>query len=316
MLPIHCPKDQVVIGETSLSFSLDVVHSRVQRIRGDVAFHRLSLSDAMVPLIEPLSAENLVSKASTFGVPATATTTAFSTTFIQTNSVPPISVTDYEVSGAEPPTRFPSPSKIVFEKEELETTPEHATLRTFQVRGRSFPLRSLSLYAPLPSASVTSYDPSHLGLSFSLSFAWLASLFRYTRSPGLKLVLRTLELYYFSIFALLHASRIAACSFLSSKRSRLISKASSFCTMFISAILKVGMPISAENTTFVPYVSKNNVSPFLDLIMVRCAHKTCEISLIQSLLLSFSRAFIPSPKLLFSLSTKLLAYGCLVEAKR
>ncbi|GKF51448.1 hypothetical protein Tco_0147915, partial [Tanacetum coccineum] len=37
MLPIHRPEDQVVIGETSLSFYLDVVHSRVQRIRGDTA---------------------------------------------------------------------------------------------------------------------------------------------------------------------------------------------------------------------------------------------------------------------------------------
>nr|GEU55375.1 hypothetical protein [Tanacetum cinerariifolium] len=29
MLPIHRTEDQVVIGETSLSFSLDVVHARV-----------------------------------------------------------------------------------------------------------------------------------------------------------------------------------------------------------------------------------------------------------------------------------------------
>nr|GFB83490.1 hypothetical protein [Tanacetum cinerariifolium] len=34
MLPIHRPEDQVVIRETSLSFSLDVVHARVRRIRG------------------------------------------------------------------------------------------------------------------------------------------------------------------------------------------------------------------------------------------------------------------------------------------
>ncbi|GJR79518.1 hypothetical protein Tco_0150303 [Tanacetum coccineum] len=107
MIPIHRPEDQVVIGETSLYFSLNVVHARVQRIRGDTAPLRLSLSDAMVPLIE----------ASTFGVPTTATTTALSTTFTQTSSAPPISMA-IEVS---------FPPKIVFEKEELETTPEHAT---------------------------------------------------------------------------------------------------------------------------------------------------------------------------------------------
>ncbi|GJU89797.1 hypothetical protein Tco_0905429 [Tanacetum coccineum] len=94
MLPIHRPEDQVVIGETFLSFSLDLIHARVQNIRGDAASHRLTLFDDMVPLIEPLCAENLIGEASTSGVPATATTTALSTTFIQTSSVPPISVAD------------------------------------------------------------------------------------------------------------------------------------------------------------------------------------------------------------------------------
>ncbi|GKE47271.1 hypothetical protein Tco_1478529 [Tanacetum coccineum] len=75
----------------------------------------------------------------------------------------------------------------------------------------------------------------------------------------------------------------------------------------------VGMPILARITAFVSYVSENGVSPFLVLIMVRCAHKTCGTSSIQSLLLSSSRAFILSPKLLFALSTKPLACGCLME---
>ncbi|GKG16731.1 hypothetical protein Tco_0361688, partial [Tanacetum coccineum] len=74
----------------------------------------------MVPLIEPLSAENLVGKASTSGVPATATTTALSTIFIQTSSVPSISVADCEVLGTEPSAEVPSPPKIVFEKKEFE----------------------------------------------------------------------------------------------------------------------------------------------------------------------------------------------------
>ncbi|GJZ72187.1 hypothetical protein Tco_0636038 [Tanacetum coccineum] len=63
-------------------------------------------------------------------------------------------------------------------------------------------------------------------------------------------------------------------------------------------------------------VSENGVSPLLDFIMVRCAHRTYGISSIQSLLPLSNRAIIPSPKLLFSLSTKLLVCGCLTEAKR
>nr|GEZ73999.1 reverse transcriptase domain-containing protein [Tanacetum cinerariifolium] len=47
------------------------------------------------------------------------------------------------------------------------------------------------------------------------------------------------------------ASCIAASSVLSSKRSRLISKASLFCTRSISVVLSVGMPISARMTTYV-----------------------------------------------------------------
>ncbi|GJV08075.1 hypothetical protein Tco_1345731 [Tanacetum coccineum] len=126
MLPIHRPEDQVVNGETCLSFSLDVVHARVQRIRGDDASHRLSLSDAMVPLIEPLSAKNLVGEASMSGLPvAVATTTALSTTFVQANSVLPIPTSDYEVVDTEPRVEASYSPKIIFEHETLETSLEH-----------------------------------------------------------------------------------------------------------------------------------------------------------------------------------------------
>nr|GEX57007.1 reverse transcriptase domain-containing protein [Tanacetum cinerariifolium] len=80
-------------------------------------------------------------------------------------------------------------------------------------------------------------------------------------------------------------------------------------------VLKVGMPISTGITASVPYVSENGVSSLLDLIIVRCAHKTCEISSSKFLLLLSNRALIPSLKLLFALSTKTLACGCLMEAK-
>ncbi|GKC99976.1 hypothetical protein Tco_1170251 [Tanacetum coccineum] len=88
----------------------------------DAASQRLSISEAMIPLIEPLSVENLVGEASTSGVPAM--TTALSTTFVQTSSVLPISATDPRVLSVEQPTEVP---KIMFEKEELDTTPEHTT---------------------------------------------------------------------------------------------------------------------------------------------------------------------------------------------
>ncbi|GJR31760.1 hypothetical protein Tco_1107992 [Tanacetum coccineum] len=127
MHPIHQIEDLVVIRETLLSFCLDVVHALVQRIRGYAKSRRMSLSNAIIPLIEPLSAENLVGEASTSGVSATATTTALSTTFVQVSTVPPISMVDYEVLSTGPSTIVPSPSKIVFEKEELETTSEHTT---------------------------------------------------------------------------------------------------------------------------------------------------------------------------------------------
>nr|GEY43195.1 hypothetical protein [Tanacetum cinerariifolium] len=223
-------------------------------IRGDAAAPRLSLSEAMVPMIEPLSAENLIGEASTFEVLITATTTALSTTFIQASTIPLISVSDGEVLGVGP---CPEVAHVPSLRYELSiAVPELVLL--------------------LRGASVTSYGPSHLGLSFSLSFARLTSLFR----------------------------------------SRLISKASSFYTMSIFAVLKVGMPISVGMTASVPYVSENSVYSLLDLIIVRYAYKTCGISSIQSLLLSSSLAFIPSPKLLFALSSKPLAYGCLTEAKR
>ncbi|GJX62498.1 hypothetical protein Tco_0295398 [Tanacetum coccineum] len=108
MLPIHRYEDQVVLGETSLSF-------------------------ALIPLVNPLSAENLMGAVDTpDSVPATvATTTALSTTFASTCSVPPMTVDDYEIAGADGQegvqenvqgnvASFPT---VEFEEEELDTTP-------------------------------------------------------------------------------------------------------------------------------------------------------------------------------------------------
>nr|GEU30297.1 hypothetical protein [Tanacetum cinerariifolium] len=116
MVPIHRLKDQVIIGESSLSFALDVAQSRVQRIKGDVAACRLSLTDAMVMLFESLSVRSLTGEASTSKVPFVAVTTALLTTFIQTSTIPSL-----------PSAKVPPSPKIVFEEEELNTTPKHTS---------------------------------------------------------------------------------------------------------------------------------------------------------------------------------------------
>nr|GEZ59504.1 hypothetical protein [Tanacetum cinerariifolium] len=131
-LLIHRPEDQVVLGETSLLFSLSISHYRVEKIRENVAVQRSALIDVWVPLVDPLSAENLIGAASTFGsVLATIVTkTTLSTTFASTSCVPPITTDDYEivsVDGQEDAqgnvqgnvASFPT---VEFEKEELDTT--------------------------------------------------------------------------------------------------------------------------------------------------------------------------------------------------
>ncbi|GJZ77606.1 hypothetical protein Tco_0642278 [Tanacetum coccineum] len=65
MVLIQQLEDQAIIGESSLSFSLEVAHNCVQRLRGDATAHRLSLMDVIVPLVESLSTKSLVGEAST-----------------------------------------------------------------------------------------------------------------------------------------------------------------------------------------------------------------------------------------------------------
>ncbi|GJT08454.1 hypothetical protein Tco_0842916 [Tanacetum coccineum] len=96
MIPIHQSRDQTVIGATSLSFSLDVSHNRVQNIRDNIANHRSALHDVFVPLSESLSSVGLEGTEGTSGT-TPATTTALSTTFASRSSIPPISTDDYEV---------------------------------------------------------------------------------------------------------------------------------------------------------------------------------------------------------------------------
>nr|GEX89755.1 hypothetical protein [Tanacetum cinerariifolium] len=82
----------------------------------DAKAHRLSLTDVMVPLIEPLSAKSLIGETSASGVSAMVMTTALSTTFIQANTIPSV-----------PSSEVPPSLKVLFEQEELDTTPEHTS---------------------------------------------------------------------------------------------------------------------------------------------------------------------------------------------
>ncbi|GJY29399.1 hypothetical protein Tco_0405166 [Tanacetum coccineum] len=95
--------------------------------------HRSDLIDVWVPLVDPLSSENLVGTSSTSDhVSATVmTTTTLSTTFSSSSSFPPITKDDYEIVGMDDQedaqgsvqgndASFPT---VEFKKEELDTTP-------------------------------------------------------------------------------------------------------------------------------------------------------------------------------------------------
>nr|GEW29451.1 hypothetical protein [Tanacetum cinerariifolium] len=102
-VPIHISEDQVVLGETSLSFALSVSHSRVERIKENITTQRSALVGVWTPLSEPLSVTCLMGEASTSGVvpAASVTTTALSTTFASASSIPPISTDDYKIVGVD-----------------------------------------------------------------------------------------------------------------------------------------------------------------------------------------------------------------------
>ncbi|GJU00784.1 hypothetical protein Tco_1111122 [Tanacetum coccineum] len=103
MVPIHHLPDQTVIDARSLSFSLDVSHGRVQRIRENIANSRSALRNVFVSFSEPLSAvalEGTEDTSAVIPVPA-GTTTALSATFVSTTVICPISTDDYEIVHAD-----------------------------------------------------------------------------------------------------------------------------------------------------------------------------------------------------------------------
>ncbi|GKA67422.1 hypothetical protein Tco_0767339 [Tanacetum coccineum] len=163
----------------------------------NIANQRSALRDVFVPLAEPFSAAVLTGTEGTSDIVSATTNTTMTlfTTFASTSSIAPISVDDYEVIGADDQTVADGNAASFPNVDDAELN---------------------ILYA-----FVISYGPSHLGPSFPISSARLASLLRST-----------------------------------------------------FAVLSAGMSISAGMIAFVLYVNENGVSPFLDFIMVRCAHRT------------------------------------------
>nr|GEU64217.1 ribonuclease H-like domain-containing protein [Tanacetum cinerariifolium] len=100
MVPIYHYPDQRVVGASALSLSLEVSHSRVKKIRENIANHMSALCGVFVPLSEPLSAAALKGMKCTSGSTHDAAAT-LSMTFVSTSTIPLISTDDYEVAYAD-----------------------------------------------------------------------------------------------------------------------------------------------------------------------------------------------------------------------
>nr|GFA47820.1 hypothetical protein [Tanacetum cinerariifolium] len=84
-------------------------------------------------------------------------------------------------------------------------------------------------------------------------------------------------------------------------------------TMYL--VRYVGILISMGINASVPYVREKGVSSWLDLIIILWTQRTWGSSSTQFLFPSPKRALMPSPRLLFALSTSPLDCGCLTDAK-
>nr|GEV86049.1 transposase (putative), gypsy type [Tanacetum cinerariifolium] len=100
MVHIHHSPDQRVIGASALSLSLEVSHSRVKKMRENIANHVSALRGVFVPLFEPLSTAALEGMEGTSGSTHEAAAT-LSTTFVSASTIPPISTDDYKVAHAD-----------------------------------------------------------------------------------------------------------------------------------------------------------------------------------------------------------------------
>nr|GFC49739.1 hypothetical protein [Tanacetum cinerariifolium] len=100
MVPIHHSPDQCVVGASALSLSLEVSHSRVKKMRENIANNVSTFRGVFVPLSEPLSVAALEGMEGTSGFTHDAAAT-LSTTFISISTISPISTDDYEVAHAD-----------------------------------------------------------------------------------------------------------------------------------------------------------------------------------------------------------------------
>ncbi|GJV10736.1 hypothetical protein Tco_1352277 [Tanacetum coccineum] len=172
MVPIHQLEDQAIIGETSLSFSLEVAHNRVQRLRGDAMARHLSLTDVIVPLVEPLSTKSLVGEASNFEVPAT--TTALLTTFSQVSTVPPVPSTDAPVS----PKIFLSRRNWI---------PRRSTLQLRKLVTNTPYLKTLKNSRPLPDFEEYAIDTPYMILWSKIKKNTFSANTPYPKTPILRI---------------------------------------------------------------------------------------------------------------------------------
>ncbi|GJV24167.1 gypsy type transposase [Tanacetum coccineum] len=215
MILVHHKQDRVVIGSQALSVALDIFGGQVEKMERNLVERLLFLKDVFSSIDDPLSVEALIEPL--VEVPAT---NVLSTMVIVPHFGPSVSVKDYD----NPDSVYVFPKNVTLgpegeEKVDASTGSDlafsklddeardavflacygafytAATCGLFVVvLGSSLPSRSFNLYDPFPSASVTWYGPSHLGLYFPVSSTRLASLLRYTKSPGLKLAFLTLVL--------------------------------------------------------------------------------------------------------------------------
>ncbi|GJX71019.1 hypothetical protein Tco_0308190 [Tanacetum coccineum] len=124
------------------------------------------------------SSRSLIGEASTFAVPPTAEpVTTLSTTFASSGFVPPLSVSDYQVLDAKP--HDGNPPTMTLEEKELDAA-RSALSAAYLAWGRCLHFMHMAF---LKVANVPC-----LWQNVPVAFSKL------TRSPGLKLVLRTLTL--------------------------------------------------------------------------------------------------------------------------
>ncbi|GJX46659.1 hypothetical protein Tco_0271849 [Tanacetum coccineum] len=84
---------------------------------------RLSLTDVMAPLAEPLSSRSLIGEASTSAAPTTTEPiTTLSITLASSDVIPPLATSNDQALDMEPNDE--DPSAVTFEREELVTSPE------------------------------------------------------------------------------------------------------------------------------------------------------------------------------------------------